>query len=77
MQTAGINVDEAANGVFLPGNVNIYGTLGSDFGPPQAPIHTKDYYDAITLRLSATNPADMRDALQKIAAEIVAGTFPQ
>ena len=72
LRREGIDINEAANGVFLPANKNVP-------RPPatvHAPVHTKVYYRELTRRLRAAAPGTIRDVLADIATELLNGTFP-
>jgi hypothetical protein len=75
LNNAGIDIDEAANGVFLPTNQKI-ADIHPELGPSHKKIHTPDYYTAVEARLANKTAAQMRFELQKIATELVDKTFP-
>ncbi|CAN5539928.1 hypothetical protein BH09VER1_BH09VER1_23980 [soil metagenome] len=75
LQREGIDIDEAANGVFLPRDAEYEKQLPG-FGPPHSKIHTDAYYIALSDRLSSVPSGQVRDELQKIASELIEGTFP-
>ena len=68
----GVNINEAANGVFLP-------RISRFARPPSAThsrIHTNRYYTEITRRLQQAQPGTAHIVLRQIADELAAGTFP-
>ena len=85
LSQANIHLDEAANGVWLPRQkmINDYTSAGKGnwlegLGPVHEGNNTYAYMDAIRDRLLPVQgqPADViRDELQRIAKEIVEGTF--
>jgi hypothetical protein len=61
----GIDINEAANGIFL-------------HGPEHAKIHTTEYYRTINARLGiAESRAEALEVLSHIRNEIRAGSFPK
>jgi hypothetical protein len=72
LQDAGIDINEASNGVFLPKNSKYV----IDGATSHANVHTKAYYDEIYNRLERTNAGKRREELQRIATELQNGTFP-
>ena len=72
IKALGIDVNEGANGVFLPKSCKyVVGTT-----PAHAKIHTNDYYDEVWMRIENINdPMYLRGELQKIKDEIIAGSF--
>lgn len=86
LANAGIKVDEAANGVWLPMQkmINDYQAAGKanwldGVGIPHENIHTPVYKNAVLQRLRAVQGQSanvIRDELQSIAKELVEGTFP-
>ncbi len=71
LQKAGIGIDDAANGVFLPATKKVAETTG---GLAHAAIHSNRYYEALTSRLLGTN--NVKKELKRIRKEILSGTFP-
>jgi hypothetical protein len=72
LRREGIDINEAANGIFLPRRSAVA-------QPPVLPhsrIHTDRYYNELTLRLRSAQPGAVRETLREIAAEIANGTFP-
>lgn len=72
LQRDGIDINEAANGVFLPKN--------SKFAAPpvqtHSTVHTNRYYDEVNLELSRAAPGTVRDVLADIEQRLLNGTFP-
>lgn len=72
LQREGIDINEAANGVFLPKNR----------GYPNAPetihtlVHTNTYFQTVFNRINNAPSGKIREELQKIADELLLGTFP-
>jgi len=75
LQREGIDIDEAANGVFLPRSSKFADQM-PELGPPHSRIHTDNYYSALETRLGSVAPGEVRDELQRIAVELVTGDFP-
>jgi RHS repeat-associated protein len=68
----GIDINEAANGVFLPANRSVA-------VPPaqtHSTVHTNAYYNAVNQRLADAAPGTVRSVLADIAQELLNGTFP-
>lgn len=68
----GIDINEAANGVFLPRNRSVA-------APPaltHSTLHTNVYYEEVTTRLREAAPGTVRDVLAQMAEELLNGTFP-
>jgi hypothetical protein len=86
LEEAGIHADEAANGVLLKRQaiVNEYAAKGQadwldGLGPLHEGRHSEAYSQAVLERLTLVRgqPADViRNELQKIAQELIDGTFP-
>lgn len=72
IKALGVDVNEGANGVFMPKSSKyVAGTT-----PAHSKIHTNDYYDEVWDRIRLiTKPDDLREELQKIKSEIIAGSF--
>jgi hypothetical protein len=72
IKALGVDVNEGANGVFMPKSSKyVAGTT-----PAHSKIHTNDYYDAVWNRIYKINdPNELREALQDIKNEIIAGSF--
>jgi hypothetical protein len=72
LQREGIDINEAANGVFLP--------CGSAVACPPASthsrIHTDRYYRELRRRIINAAPGTVRQVLREIADELSNGTFP-
>jgi hypothetical protein len=77
MRTAGVGIDEGANGVPLPSTTLDPGTIPAA-ATRHGPIHTERYYREVALRLRkvAGDPVAIRDELRAIRSEIVNGVFP-
>jgi hypothetical protein len=86
LERAGIHIDEAANGVRLSGDAVIYaytkdGRLDwlEGLGPRHQGSHSPAYRIAVRdriLPLDGQPPDIIRNELQKIAHELIEGTFP-
>jgi len=71
----GIGVDEAVNGVFLPGFKTSPNPLKKAV---HGNLHTKKYYEAVNKMLDeATSPADARRVLKEIAENLEKGIVPK
>jgi RHS repeat-associated protein len=68
----GIDINEAANGVFLPQGSIYLNQAGRD----HFTVHTKRYYEQVTRELMQAQPNDLRDVLVNIAERLKRGTFP-
>jgi hypothetical protein len=66
------DINEAANGVFLPKNAKYV----IDESSSHANIHTDIYYRTVYERLGRTPSGKIRNTLQEIATELSNGTFP-
>lgn len=53
-------------------------TYGDGMGPAHLPIHNENYFTKLAERLknAEDNGEDMRDALQKVAVDMMDETFP-
>lgn len=70
LQKYGVDINDAANGVFLPTQK---GVSNSAYHPS---LHTNAYYDKVNKLLSeATCKEDVLDILEYICDELVYGTF--
>jgi hypothetical protein len=70
----GIDIDDAANGVFLPSNSSV---VSAAPGLVHSTVHTKRYYDAVTARLRlARSRQDVLDALDNIRQTLLSGALP-
>jgi hypothetical protein len=86
IERAGLHIDEASNGVWMPTDLIIdeYNAAGradwlQGVGPRHQGSHTGAYHQAVTARLTPLDgqpAAVIRDELQKIANELVEGSFP-
>jgi hypothetical protein len=72
LKNADIDINEAANGVFLPKNSKYL----IDEASSHANIHTNVYYEAVYDRLKNLSKEGFRGELQKIANELSQGIFP-
>lgn len=85
LEEAGIHIDEAANGVWLPRQkmIDEYAARGQanwldGLGPLHEGRHSEAYSNAVLARLNVVRgqPADViRNELQQIAQELIDGTF--
>ncbi len=72
LRREGIDINEAANGVFLPRSSGVA-------RPPattHSRIHTNRYYESLTERLQNAQSGTVQDVLREIADEVLSGTFP-
>jgi hypothetical protein len=70
----GIDINDAANGVFLPAHRN---TPGAPPGTTHSTLHTKAYYDAVTRALDAARTRqEALMALDNIRRRLLSGGFP-
>lgn len=86
LERAGIHIDEAANGVWLPRQkmLDEYAARGQSnwldgVGPRHEGSHTQRYSDAVAkriIRLDGLGADVIRNELQSIAKELIEGTFP-
>jgi hypothetical protein len=71
LQQAGVKINEAVNGVFLPAAKEFAGDAMNHLT-----LHTKAYYEAVNQALSnATTRQEVVEALQAIKDALVKGTF--
>ncbi|HLP84654.1 MAG TPA: polymorphic toxin-type HINT domain-containing protein, partial [Phycisphaerales bacterium] len=78
LDAVGVNLNEAANGVYIPHRRAVAEQYGS-LGPAHVNIHTSTYMSTLRQRLEAIpSPTGqtVRDELQKIAHEISENRFP-
>jgi hypothetical protein len=68
----GIDINDAANGVFLPRNLSV--ATGS--AAVHSILHTRRYYDAIDSALSSAAPGTVRQVLDDIRTQLLNGIFP-
>ncbi|WXB19179.1 AHH domain-containing protein [Pendulispora albinea] len=74
LQNFGIGINEAANGVFLPGNMSSANPAAMAV---HAKIHSGDYYRAVNAALSgATSKQEALEILQGIRQALIDGGFP-
>ncbi|MBO7339906.1 MAG: AHH domain-containing protein [Lachnospiraceae bacterium] len=67
----GIEIDDAANGIFLPTVRNV---SNAAYHPT---LHTKKYYDTVNEMLKeATSEQEVRDILGRIVEGLSKGNFP-
>lgn len=81
LQALGIDLDDPANGVFLPANeiTKQNGALKSAY--IHNPIHTKPYYANVNFQITQAyeqdaNKEDMKRLLKDIANDLKRGTYP-
>jgi len=75
LKRAGIDINDASNGVFLPANRKVVAEETKAL--VHAPLHTDRYIKALTDRLTeAERSGTVADTLQAIAEELQEGTFP-
>ena len=72
LQREGIDINEGANGVFLPKSSKYV----IDEAISHSRVHTNLYYKTVFERLNAAPIGKVREELQKIADELLKGTFP-
>ncbi len=72
LQREGIDINEAANGVFLPKSSKYV----IDDAIAHSRVHTNKYYDNLFERLNNAPAGKARNELDKIAQELLNGTFP-
>jgi hypothetical protein len=70
---AGIGIDDAVNGVYLPAKQNVPNPTGADV---HSTLHTDAYYNEVQLRLTRRGNQSVQGILQQIRQELQAGTFP-
>lgn len=75
LEKAGINIDEAANGVFLPKSSK-YSLGDYEDAVAHTLVHTDIYYKAVYERLRNLPYNKIRDELKLIADELLVGAFP-
>ena len=71
LDEAGVDVNEAANGVYLPTNRH----FPDEVAPNHKRVHTNRYYEAIVDRLNDIDPGDRREEIRKIANELANNLF--
>ncbi len=78
LERLGIGINDADNGVPLPGTNRPRGTVDEPTGGPyHGTIHTQAYYREIAERLGrAQTEEEGREALRQIRQDIIDGTFP-
>jgi len=78
LRKLGVSINDADNGVALPGSSTPRGTVFEpEGGPFHGTIHTETYYKEIASSIAkARTQADARAILRKIEAEIKDGHFP-
>lgn len=72
LQREGIDINEAANGAFLPRNQSVAAPPAST----HSTLHTNRYYQQLTTELQQAAPGTVRDVLADIAQRLQNGTFP-
>jgi A nuclease family of the HNH/ENDO VII superfamily with conserved AHH len=74
LEKFGIGINDVVNGVFLPANRATQVIAGETI---HAPLHTKDYYDAVNEALKkATTKQEVIDILRDIGQALQAGDYP-
>ncbi|HZI09231.1 MAG TPA: AHH domain-containing protein, partial [Myxococcus sp.] len=69
-----VDIDDAANGVFLPSNSNVATTAP---GSIHSTIHTKKYYDTVNDDLiGATSRQEVLNILALVRQRLLQGTYP-
>ncbi len=80
LEEAGIGIDDAENGVWLPDTARAGQTspgLQTDAATSHSDLHTSRYFSEVTDRLRRAQEADrVREELELIAGELELGTFP-
>jgi len=78
LRRVGIRVNDADNGLSLPGSSVPRGTVPEpEGGPYHATMHTERYYQEIATRLKGvTDEEEARAILRQIQTDIVDGKFP-
>jgi hypothetical protein len=74
LQQAGINVDDAVNGVYLPATQNVPNPTGANV---HSTLHTLRYYQEVESRLVNRGNQSVQSVLQQIRQELLNGTFPR
>lgn len=72
LDSAGIDINEAVNGVFLPCSSKVACPPAST----HSRIHTNVYYDALEERLTNVPTETIKETLREIAEELANGEFP-
>jgi RHS repeat-associated protein len=72
LEKAGIGINDAVNGVFLPATKKASEILG---GTAHSTIHTNEYFKVLTNRLRKSQ--NIQEELKLIREEILNGTFPK
>jgi len=70
---AGIDINSASNGVFLPRNLSVANPSGAAV---HSIIHTNVYYNAVNVALRIARPGMVADTLLDIAEQLLSNTFP-
>lgn len=74
LQRFGIGINDAGNGVFLPGRMTSPNATGAAV---HSQIHTSAYYEEVNSLLGqATTRAEALDALTYIRSQLQSGGFP-
>jgi len=73
LKKAGIGINDAENGVFLP---RFLTSLNEDGSMVHSTLHTDDYYKAVDNALLNAPPGGVPDALEDIRSQLLAGEFP-
>lgn len=70
----GVDIDDAANGVFLPSNTSVASPAP---GSAHSTVHTKDYYNTVNDALnSAGSRQDVLKALDRLRQRLLSHTLP-
>ncbi|MGV8857608.1 RHS repeat-associated core domain-containing protein [Rhodoglobus sp.] len=75
LQRLGIDINDASNGVFLPGRLTSPNPTGAAV---HSTIHTNAYYQEVNrLVVKSTSPAGATDVLNLIRSQLLSGGFPR
>jgi hypothetical protein len=70
---AGIGINDAVNGVYLPANQNAPNPTGANV---HSPLHTRRYHQEVETRLLNRGNQSVQSVLQQIRQDLQNGTFP-
>jgi len=73
LQSEGIGINDAENGVFLPKDTTVPNSSGAQV---HSTVHTNIYYNAVNAALRNAAPGTVAEVLQDIADQLQNGTFP-